>query len=498
MSEMLEKHNQQGEQKHERRPLVEKQKYRSKNEGIKPPSSVIDLQQQPRFPRDASQDTFMKNLTRFMDANNLPPDAFSIVVGQPLHLRRLFKVAGEFGFFHNISKHNAWPRVAQSLGFNVMRSPTAPSQIRNVYEQSLLAYEDAWREQKRSPRVPPGWVEQWDPTHLSYYLVPSSDITEWDQPQMMDAIAQAEHPHLIEEPIAVLNGSPLLETKTPPLPKHKLAQKKLSPADDFIPQVPGSLSITYSGDRPSETIHVGNIPSHWFEEQLKTIFSTLPGCELLWSGPNNLEQTRQEGSGLCLWVKFENTERATSALHYLSGQRLDNSLSLLPKLAGSAREGTPTGKRACELMVNADDGSYRTKRSSPPLDTSKGTGRRATDSNHEHSIALPSSSTTPVAVRNKSKKVSSFPNTTVTTTSGDSGTVCSVVTTTISEIAREIISGICDGIYRDLQLKWSSSNVGAISGNIGELIKAFAMQLGLELTNSMGRTIMYLVHNNHE
>lgn len=128
--------------------------------GQMPPGAMPP--QQPQVPRGTNPESFMKNLTTFMSVHNLPLDTNPTVEGRPLHLMQLFMMTSKFGYYRTVTQRGLWPQVATAIGFNQAQFPSAPGQIKNLYERSLLKFEDAWRKQKGGQPMgnPPGMVGQ--------------------------------------------------------------------------------------------------------------------------------------------------------------------------------------------------------------------------------------------------------------------------------------------------------------------------------------------------
>lgn len=104
--------------------------------------------QQAQIPRGTNPESFMKNLTTFMTVQNLPLDTNPIIEGRPLHLIQLFMMVSKFGFYRNVTQRNMWSQVSQAVGFNPVQYPSAPLQIKSIYERNLLKFEEAWKKQK--------------------------------------------------------------------------------------------------------------------------------------------------------------------------------------------------------------------------------------------------------------------------------------------------------------------------------------------------------------
>ncbi|ORY67142.1 uncharacterized protein BCR38DRAFT_455991 [Pseudomassariella vexata] len=128
--------------------------------------------QQPQLPRSTNPESFMKNLSNFMSIHGLPLDANPSIGGRPLHLLQLFMNMGKFGYYRIVAQRNLWSQVAASVGFHPQQFPSAPAQVKAIYEQNLLKFEAAWMKQRSgnqqmpSPAGAPGGPGQGTPQRM--------------------------------------------------------------------------------------------------------------------------------------------------------------------------------------------------------------------------------------------------------------------------------------------------------------------------------------------
>ncbi|KAL7619357.1 hypothetical protein AAE478_009894 [Parahypoxylon ruwenzoriense] len=117
------------------------------------PPGAMHPQQPPQLSRATNPEVFLKNLTSFMNMRQLPLEINPIIEGRPLHLLQLFQNVSKFGGYRTVSTHNLWVQVAASVGFNPQQVPTAPNQVRVIYERNLLKFEEAWAMQQRNQQM---------------------------------------------------------------------------------------------------------------------------------------------------------------------------------------------------------------------------------------------------------------------------------------------------------------------------------------------------------
>ncbi|KAI1763250.1 hypothetical protein GGR53DRAFT_374310 [Hypoxylon sp. FL1150] len=130
--------------------------------GQVPPGAMHPQQPQPpQMSRATNPEGFLKNLTAFMNMKQLPLETNPVVEGRPLNLLQLFQTVSKFGGYRNVTASNHWMQIAASVGLNPQQIPSAPSQIRGVYERNLFKFEEAWAMQQRNQQIkqqtgPPG------------------------------------------------------------------------------------------------------------------------------------------------------------------------------------------------------------------------------------------------------------------------------------------------------------------------------------------------------
>ncbi|KAI1476880.1 hypothetical protein F4774DRAFT_223490 [Daldinia eschscholtzii] len=117
------------------------------------PPGVMHAQQASQVPRANNPEAFLKNLTAFMAMRQLPLETNPVIEGRPLHLLQLFQNVSKYGGYRNVTGRNLWTQVAASVGFNPQQVPSAPAQIRGIYEQNLLKFEEFWTMQQRTQQM---------------------------------------------------------------------------------------------------------------------------------------------------------------------------------------------------------------------------------------------------------------------------------------------------------------------------------------------------------
>lgn len=94
-------------------------------------------------------ESFMKNLTTFMNAKGLPLDVSPTLVDRPVNLLLLFQQVQSRGGFKAVTASNGWPVVSSQIGFHPGQIPAAPQMLRAIYDRNLLKFEEAWMAQNQ-------------------------------------------------------------------------------------------------------------------------------------------------------------------------------------------------------------------------------------------------------------------------------------------------------------------------------------------------------------
>ncbi|KAJ3578715.1 hypothetical protein NPX13_g1848 [Xylaria arbuscula] len=166
--------------------------------GQVPPVGMRPQQGAP-ISRGMTPDVFMKNLSNLMASRQLPFDMNPIIEGRPVSLFQLFQIVQKFNGYRNITAQNAWAQVAGAIGFPPQQVPSAPGQVKAIYERNLIKFEEAWVNQQRSHHmkqhstgaagmpVTPG---QGTPQRMPQ-MSPSHNMQQQIQPQMPVQHAQS-------------------------------------------------------------------------------------------------------------------------------------------------------------------------------------------------------------------------------------------------------------------------------------------------------------------
>ncbi|KAK3997827.1 SWI/SNF chromatin-remodeling complex subunit sol1 [Cladorrhinum sp. PSN332] len=218
--------------------------------GQMPPGA---MRPQPGVPQQQvmnrmGSEQFIKTLQSFMQSKGLPLDMNPIVEGRPIPLYNLFSVVSyKFGGYRFVTQSNGWGQVSQLLQMPPQQFPSAPPQLRAIYERNLLKYEDMWTTQQKMRMQQGG-----NPQHM----MPGTPTKGMPQGQMMHPGQQAQFQQgQMQSPVKPqgppqmgLNGYPGMHT--PQHQRNSLSRSiQATPtADEFSLQSPsvgkaGSISL---------------------------------------------------------------------------------------------------------------------------------------------------------------------------------------------------------------------------------------------------------------
>ena len=168
--------------------------------GQMPPGAMRPHQPPPGGARPPNPEAFLKNLMSFMSAKHLPLEPNPSIEGRPFHLLLLFQAVQRFGYYHKATATNSWPQVVLMLGFSQQQVPVVAPQLKQVYERSLLKFEEAWmsqhmKQQQGMPGTPvqgkPPRVGQMTPGHP---MQPGQPPQQMQQPHAHTPVKQMQQP----------------------------------------------------------------------------------------------------------------------------------------------------------------------------------------------------------------------------------------------------------------------------------------------------------------
>ncbi|KAL4969508.1 putative ARID/BRIGHT domain protein (SWI1) [Aspergillus stella-maris] len=101
-------------------------------------------QMQQTMAKPPNPEGFMRSLQKFMMSRNLPLDPNPVVSGRPINLVQLYAAVMKLGGSKKVSATNMWPVISSQLQFPTQQFPMAAQEIRDLYQRTLAAYEQAF------------------------------------------------------------------------------------------------------------------------------------------------------------------------------------------------------------------------------------------------------------------------------------------------------------------------------------------------------------------
>lgn len=165
-------------------------------------------------------ESFMKNLTAFMNAKGLPLDVSPTLADRPVNLLLLFQQVQSRGGFKAVTAANMWPHVSSQIGFHPVQMPAAPQMLRAIYDRNLLKFEEALMAQNQRKMM-----QQQQQPHLQ------------GQPQPQVQQQPAQQPPVIQ-------GQPIPSNQVPATPTKQMGRGQ----PQMLPQ--GQSPMPRAGHHP--------------------------------------------------------------------------------------------------------------------------------------------------------------------------------------------------------------------------------------------------------
>ncbi|SPN99182.1 related to SWI1 Component of SWI/SNF global transcription activator complex [Cephalotrichum gorgonifer] len=112
------------------------------------PMQQPGMRPQPRQPLRMDPQTFVKNLTGFMNSKGLPLDLNPTLADKPINIYALFQQVQGMGGYKAVTASNAWAHVSVAIGFNPGAMPGAPQMLKTIYDRNLWKFEEALAQRK--------------------------------------------------------------------------------------------------------------------------------------------------------------------------------------------------------------------------------------------------------------------------------------------------------------------------------------------------------------
>lgn len=93
--------------------------------------------------KDPNELEFRRSLKIFAEAEEYEINMRPKICGRTIYLYHLWEIVNnpEFGGFADVESGERWAQVATKMGFNSFRTPSAPNELRDLYDDQLFDYE---------------------------------------------------------------------------------------------------------------------------------------------------------------------------------------------------------------------------------------------------------------------------------------------------------------------------------------------------------------------
>jgi SWI/SNF chromatin-remodeling complex subunit SWI1 len=104
---------------------------------------------------------FLKNVGALMAQHGRPFSPNPQCAGRPINLQSLYAAVMRFKGCRFVTQQQGWPRIAQMMQINPQQFPSAPDELRQIYEANLFVYETAFfqrqqqQQQQQMKGMPP-------------------------------------------------------------------------------------------------------------------------------------------------------------------------------------------------------------------------------------------------------------------------------------------------------------------------------------------------------
>lgn len=172
-----------------------------------------------------------QGLINFMQLRGQHVEHNPMIGDRQIHIIMIFQAVIKHGGYKKVTGMNHWPQVVQMLQVNPMQYPSAPQQLKSVYEQNLMAFEDEYQRQQSAAKQ-----------------------KQMMQQNQMDGAPQMSPMKQMSSGPANQNAPPYMAQSTPPsnLPSHQGMPMK--PPN----QQPAMNGYVNPGTQPNSTVQARN------------------------------------------------------------------------------------------------------------------------------------------------------------------------------------------------------------------------------------------------
>ena len=122
--------------------------------GMQPNMMQAQAQGQQQNPQVQFQQ-FIKNVGALMSQQQRPFNPRPQCAGRDINLQTLYTLVMRFKGYRYVTQSQQWPRIAQMMNIPPQQHPSAPEELRQIYELNLGAYENAFFQRQQQMKGMP-------------------------------------------------------------------------------------------------------------------------------------------------------------------------------------------------------------------------------------------------------------------------------------------------------------------------------------------------------
>ena len=118
------------------------------------PAQMAQMQQQQA--QQLKRQQFLRSLQQYAQQQGRQFNPSPAIGGKQLDLYILWSIIVQLGGSQMVERGNQWPQVAMRLGFNPAQIPSAPEELKQIFNREIAFFEQVWiqRNKKQDPNRP--------------------------------------------------------------------------------------------------------------------------------------------------------------------------------------------------------------------------------------------------------------------------------------------------------------------------------------------------------
>ncbi|KAL6703452.1 hypothetical protein ACN47E_009626 [Coniothyrium glycines] len=188
------------------------------------PPNMMQPQGQQQNPQAQFQ-AFIKNVGALMAQHRRPFNPHPQCAGRAINLQQMYTVVLRFKGSRYVTQAQAWPRVAQMLQINPQQYPTAPEELRQIYEQNLGIYENVYMQRQQAMKGMP--QQQGQMNAMGQQVSPTRPMMPGQQPNVS---AQQEYLQQLQRSQEAMKQQQQQQQQRQSMPPAQTPQPQFDPS----------------------------------------------------------------------------------------------------------------------------------------------------------------------------------------------------------------------------------------------------------------------------